>query len=340
MNRKVRIGFVGVGNMGQAAHLRHYVQLPDCEVVAIAEPRVSLAREVANRYGVNGIYHDADEMLRRERLDGLVAIQPFERHGSIVQPLYKHGLPLLTEKPLASSVETGEAMISALRAGGSWHMVGYHKRNDPAVVWARQQIGALGSMRYIRITMPPGDWIAGGFDDLVRSDEQPPHIPADEMPSGLNKAEYLAFVNYYIHQVNLLRYLLGEPYQVTFADKSSRLLVAETPSGVTGTIEMAPFETAIGWHESVLIGFDKAAIGINLLAPLADHSGSAEILRSDGSVERADIIRDPAMKMQAANFIAAIRGEAKPACEAAEALQDLRIARDWLQLKTSRDRAS
>lgn len=35
--KKVRIGFVGVGGMGQAAHLRQYVQMPECEVVALAE---------------------------------------------------------------------------------------------------------------------------------------------------------------------------------------------------------------------------------------------------------------------------------------------------------------
>ena len=37
MSKKVRIGFVGVGNMGQAAHLRNYVMVPNCEVVAISD---------------------------------------------------------------------------------------------------------------------------------------------------------------------------------------------------------------------------------------------------------------------------------------------------------------
>ena len=38
---------------------------------------------------------------------------------------------------------------------------------------------------------------------------------------------YFGFVNYYIHQVNLLRYLLGEPYRVTFADRGGVLLAAK-----------------------------------------------------------------------------------------------------------------
>jgi predicted dehydrogenase len=36
---RVRIGFIGVGNMGQNAHLRNYATLPDCKIAAIAELR-------------------------------------------------------------------------------------------------------------------------------------------------------------------------------------------------------------------------------------------------------------------------------------------------------------
>ena len=49
---KVRIGFVGVGSMGQCAHLKNYVTVDGCEVVAIAELREGLGRRVAARYGV------------------------------------------------------------------------------------------------------------------------------------------------------------------------------------------------------------------------------------------------------------------------------------------------
>ena len=79
-------------------------------------------------------------MIANEKLDALVASQPFDRHGSIVLPLYRFGLPLFTEKPLASSIAVGEKMLAALKAGGSWHMVGYHKRCDPATEAAYREI--------------------------------------------------------------------------------------------------------------------------------------------------------------------------------------------------------
>lgn len=115
---KVKIGFVGAGKMGQCAHLRNYVNLPDCEVVAIAELRPGLAQEVAKRFAVPRVYKDHREMLKEEKLDGIVAAQPFTRHGMIVPELMKAGVPVFIEKPLASSVEVGERIVQAVKESG------------------------------------------------------------------------------------------------------------------------------------------------------------------------------------------------------------------------------
>ena len=41
--------------------------------------------------------------------------------------------------------------------------------------------GALGKMTYVRILMPSGDWVAGGFNDLIRDDS--PASPAGMGPT-------------------------------------------------------------------------------------------------------------------------------------------------------------
>lgn len=347
----VRLGFVGVGTMGQCAHLKNYTALPDCEVAAIAEVRPRLAERVAQRYGVPRVYSGADEMLEKERLDGLVAIQPFDRHGQVIAPLYQAGLPLITEKPLSSTIETGERLLTALAAGGSWHMVAYHKRSDPATEYARAEIdrlketGELGAMRYVRVLMPAGDWIASGFSDLVRSDEPMPPLERDPPAADMDTEtfrKYVAFVNYYIHQVNLLRHLLGEPYRVTYADPAGVLLVATSEGGVTGTIEMTPYRTTVDWQESALVAFEKGYVKLELPAPLAQNRpGRVEVLYDpgDGVQPRTVVPQLPwvhAMRRQAANFVAAVRGERRPPCEAAEALEDLKVARDYIRLWTGR----
>ena len=115
-DEKLRIGFVGVGGMGQCAHLRNYVTVDGCEVVALAELREKTAHAVAQRYGVPNVYRDHEEMLAAERLEALVASQPFTRHGVLLADLVKADLPIFIEKPLAGSVEVAQAILEALAA--------------------------------------------------------------------------------------------------------------------------------------------------------------------------------------------------------------------------------
>ena len=338
---------MGVGGMGQCAHLRNYVASPDCEVVALAELRPDLGRQVASRYGVKKVYADHRAMLDCEKLDGIVASQPFTRHGRLVPELLERGIPVFTEKPLAGSIAMGERIVAAARAAGTWHMVGYHKRSDPATRHARAVIdeltssGDLGPLRYVRILMPAGDWIASGFTDLIRSDEPFPTLENDPPAADMDAATYdayITFVNYYIHQVNLMRHLLGERWSVSYADPTGVLLAGRSAGGVACAIEMTPYRTTVDWQESALVAFEKGYVKLELPAPLASNRpGRVEILRDpgDGAAPRTEVPTLPwvhAMAAQAASFVAAIRGEAPPPCVSTEALEDLVVAREYIRL--------
>ncbi len=345
--KRVRIGFVGVGGMGQAAHLRNYVMTPECEVVALAEVKPELARQVAARWGVPTVYATHDEMLARERLDGIVASQPFTRHGSLVPALLASGKPVFTEKPIAGSIEQGERIVDAVAANRTWMMIGYHKRSDPATILAKAEIdrlkasGELGRMTYIRILMPAGDWVAGGFCQNLSSDDPAPQLtwdpPASDMDKATNDA-YTGFVNYYIHQVNLMRHLLGETWQAKYADQPGHLLVGESPSGVTCTIEMSPYRTSIDWQESALVCFEHGWVKLDLPAPLAfTRPGRVEIFRDPGNgvQPRTEVPQLPwvhAMWRQARNFVDAVAGRRPTMCTAGDALEDLRLAREYIRL--------
>ena len=345
---KVRIGFVGTGGMGQCAHLKNYVTVPGCEVVAIAELRPELAKRVAARYGIPRVYPTHEAMLAEEELDGIVASQDFTLHGVLVPRLLEYGAPLLTEKPLAGCIEAGRKILDALDASGTWQMVGYHKRSDPATMYAKREIdrlkdsGELGALRYVRVLMPAGDWIAGGFNDLIGTDEAVPPLDHEPPASDMDEAafeEYTSFVNYYIHQINLLRHLLGEPYKVAYADPSGVLLAAESESGVAATIEMSPYTTTIDWQEEALAAFEHGYVKLTLPAPVAlNRPGRVEILRDPGEGVTPETIVPTlpwvhAMRQQAMNFVAAIRGEMRPLCEAREAMADLEAAREYIRLR-------
>jgi len=348
--KPIKIGFVGVGSMGQCAHLRNYASpslSKECEVAAIAEIRPNLAREVAARYGIARVYETHEQLLANEKLDAIVASQPFTRHGLLVPELAKAGIPIFTEKPIAGSIKAGEKILHASEENKTWIMLGYHKRSDPATEYAKQVIeewkrsGEFGKMQYIRLSMPPGDWIAAGFSDFINSSEPMGSLENDPAPDDMDDAtagEYWIFVNYYIHQVNLLRHLLGESYTVSYADPAKILFVAHSASGVPCTIEMAAYNTTIDWQESAFVAFEKGHVKLGLPAPVAyNRPGQVEIFKDPGNGAVPVTIRPSlpwvhAMRNQALNFIKAVRGEAPAPCLAPEGLEDIRIAREYIRL--------
>jgi predicted dehydrogenase len=332
-----RIGFVGVGSMGQAAHLRNFVTLPNCRVTAIAEIRPKLAQAVAQRYGIPRVFDSFESMVAEEELDGIVAIQPFSLHGEMVPRLLEHGIPVLTEKPLASSVEDGRKIAAAAKKTGTPLYLAYHKRSDPATAYALNQIeawklsGEVGRMRYVRVTMPPGDWSCEGFSGNLHTDE-------NYDPQWGESTPYIGFVNYYIHQVNLLRFLFGEPYEPIFADPSGVTVTVRSASGICGTMENQPFNTSLDWQESALIAFDRGWIRLELPAPMVIDQPGRVTVYSDPGGGATPMLSSPtlehwhAMRRQAKHFISALSGGPTPLCGPEDGLADLETAQKVIDL--------
>jgi len=344
---KVKLGFIGTGYMGQLAHLSNYAQLNDeCEVVALAEARKSMGEKVARRYGVENVFTDHRDMLKNCELDAVVASQGYANHINIVPDVLNAKLPVLTEKPLCVCVENGEKLVKCAEENNTLHMVGYHKRSDPAMEYARKLIdqwkenGEFGKMRLVRISMPPGDWV-GGKTGFISTSEGYPPVQWEGKPSCFDEQtanDYNAFVNYYIHQVNAMRFLFGEPYKLTYADRSGVLMAAESASGVCGVLEMAAYSNSIDWQEAMFVSFEKGYILVELPAPLAcQQAGRVTVMKDNGKgipeTVQPHMPKLAAMKNQARNFLAAVRGDRAAPCGSREALEDLRIAVDYIRMR-------
>ncbi len=84
--------------------------------------------------------------------------------------------------------------------------------------------------------------------------------------------------------------------------------------------------------------FERGYVKLNLPAPLAlNRAGTVEVFLDPGQGEapRTVVPQLPwvhAMRQQAENFVKAIRGEIEPPCESVEALEDLKIAREYVRL--------
>ena len=344
MSKKVKLGFLGCGYMGQLAHLTNYMQLDNCEVIAVCDVRAKQAELVAKRYGIPSVHTDYHEMLKCKDIDAIVASQPFPNHVNLVCDVLNAGKHLLTEKPLCIFPENGKKLAEAAAKNNKIHMVAYHKRSDPAIEYAMslinswRQTGEMGKMTYIRLSMPPGDWI-GGADNPVNSGEKHEKYTPEANIPGIDqntRERLVSFVNYYIHQVNLMRFLFGEDYELTYTEKSGVLLAAQSVSGVPGILEMAPYSTKNDWQEHALICFEKGWIRVDMLAPLASQQPGTVtyFTNADPVGEYRTPVLPPvsAMRNQAKNFVEAVAGIKKAPCESAEAVKDLEIAMRYIEM--------
>ena len=327
--------------MGQLAHLANYAVSENCEIVAMCDKKLKQAKAVAARYGIQKVYGDHMELLADPSIEAVVSAQTFSNHVNLVPDILNAKKHLLTEKPLCIYPENGKKLAKCAADNGVIHMVAYHKRSDPATEYAVDVIGKwkasgeMGKMRYVRITMPPGDWISGA-KGMIRSDEADEPVNA-EKPMGIDNDSHkvlIEFVNYYIHQVNYMRHMLGEDYKLVFVDPSRVMLAVESASGVCGVIETAPYGNTDDWQEQILVAFEKGWIKIDLPAPLAaQQAGRITVFENNNKQGVAISPRLPnlcAMRNQAERFIKAVRGEKAAPCLSDEAVKDLVFSMDYL----------
>jgi predicted dehydrogenase len=348
---KIRIGFVGAGFMGQLAHIRSYALLRDeCELVALAEPRQRTAELVAARYDIGRVYRDHRELLESEQLDGIVAAQKYTHHAALLPELYPSVRHLFTEKPLALGAAAGDRLASLADEGGCVHMLGYHRRCDPATVEAKRTIdawkasGELGALNYIRICYSRGDWIANAQAGLIDAGDEPPAFTAEEPPPDLAGDDDALWalstgVDELVHPLNLLRHLLGERYRVAFVHVSGRLYAFESESGVPATIEASPYRVLVGLEEEILVAFERGYVKLRPAPSLAvNRAGTVEIYRDAGRGAVPERISpqlpwiDP-MQAQARAFLRVCRGEAPPPTDVAEAAEDLHLVSEIVRAR-------
>jgi predicted dehydrogenase len=333
--------------MGQLAHIANYSILPYVEMVALAEGRAKTAEAVAQRYGIAHVYPDHRAMLDDAQLDAVVAIMGFELHHAVVPDILERGLHCLTEKPICLRLETAKRLAALAKKTGVTYHIGYMKRCDPASLLAKSRIAQwkataeYGTLRYLRVSMPPGDWTAGIEPPISYNEAAPTYagVTPERLPDWMSHdtiATYVSFVNYYIHQVNLIRYLLGEDYTVQYADPSGVVLTAESQSGVPIVLEMAAYEVQNEWHEFYTACFERAKVELSLPAPMArQRAGEVQLYtvgEKGGAYERPVLPQRWSMAEQARIFAETIR-EGTPCLSPAEdAVKDLEIAEQYVKL--------
>jgi UDP-N-acetylglucosamine 3-dehydrogenase len=133
----LRIGVVGVGVMG-SNHARVLAGLAGVTLVGIADPDRKQAEFVAQTLGCEGVA-TVGELLDLG-LDAVTIAAPTQLHHEIALACIARGVHVLVEKPIASNVEEGRAIVAAAERAGVTLMVGHVERFNPTVEAIKEAI--------------------------------------------------------------------------------------------------------------------------------------------------------------------------------------------------------
>ena len=338
--KSLGIGFVGVGMVGQVAHLANYIDIADCKIVALAELRPELGRKAAARYGVKKVYQSHRELLTDDEVEAVVVVTRPHAHGPIVLDALEAGRHVLSEKPMAHTLAQALRLVEAAERRKLRYAVGFMKRHDAGAQMAKAMLdglrasGELGRIVLMRAWCYGGDFRCGTSDFVMTDESRPDGLTTWPVtPAWIPAAsvqDYAGFLNVFLHDLNIIRHLAGaepEVRAVDFSRRNGRLVMLDFKE-FPGMLEMAEIGS-YDWQEGVEILFEKGRLTLQFPSPLLRNTPArVQLTRAGRSIETLTP-RAPwswAFKRQAEAFVADVTSGNEPLAGGRDALGDLRLA--------------
>ena len=241
--KKIRIALVGTGHRAWA-HIQVLKALPEFEIVALADPTAENLDHAASLAGSKvATYSDYRKMLaERHDLDGVVVITPNFLHAEVTVAALSHGINVLSEKPMATSVEDANRMIAAAEKNGKILQIGLQNRFNPLYVKMNELVraGDIGEVKFVTGSIYRGDWYAKSWK---YSDSQ---VTTPTNWRFLTKTAGSSLMEDGIHEMDILHGIINSKVTRVYASGGNNVykdretidhagLVIDYESGVTFT---------------------------------------------------------------------------------------------------------
>lgn len=138
--RRARVAVVGMGYIG-ASHIDAVRRLGGCELYAVTDVNLDLARAKAEAWGVPRVFESIEELLACQEVDAVHNCTPTHMHTEINLRVLQAGKHLLSEKPLAGNY--GDALRCARAASERPELVAgvnFNYRMNPMVRDMRRRV--------------------------------------------------------------------------------------------------------------------------------------------------------------------------------------------------------
>jgi predicted dehydrogenase len=328
-------------------HLHYLRELRDrFEIAAVCDLSRTVVDQVGEAYGIQRRFTEWSALLE-EPLDAVMVLTSGS-HEPIAVAAAQAGRHVFIEKPIALSEAEGRAIIAAGKKAGVRLMVGYMKRYDPAVERLAEELPRVSPMRFARSTTAeyPLKWYVAHYPIVRGTDIGPTVLASLEADDDarvtaaigmedpvLRFAYRHSLLDSMIHDINLMRGLLGEPRALRFAN------VAQ--AGVSLFIEFPQTMAAMHWvnlqdgvaryqQEFAFFSPERRATLIfpspflrSAPTELVLEGGSQEAPRSWRTVET--ISYEAAFKRELLEFHACVTTDREPRTTAEDAVRDVAL---------------
>ncbi len=237
-SKPVRIGMIGYQFMGKA-HSHAYRDLPfyfdnplKPELKVIAGRNEEAVKEAQEKMGWESYETDWRKVVERDDIDVIDIVTPNHTHAEIAIAAAEAGKHIITEKPLALTVEEAEQMLAAVKKNGVKHMICHNYRFAPAVQFAKKLIeqGKLGRIFHYR---------AHYLQDFIIDPSFPLVWRLKKEVSGSG-----ALGDIGAHSIDLARFLIGEFTEIV---STMETFIKERPIGeMTGGLSAQGDSTKMG----------------------------------------------------------------------------------------------
>lgn len=179
---------VGAGGMGRAWG-KNLVECEETEIVAWVDIRAQAAAEAADQLELTGVHTGSDlgKAIAETKPDFVVDVTIPEAHCEVTLLALHAGVPVLGEKPMATSMEEARRMVKASEETGKLYMVSQSRRYNMKLKAFRNLIAEnLGSLGILNSDFYIGAHF-GGFRDRM-----PSPLILDMAIHTLDAARYLS----------------------------------------------------------------------------------------------------------------------------------------------------
>jgi len=110
---KLKTGIIGCGKVAHI-HAKALQNIEESQFSAVCSRNIEKSKYFAQQYGVKA-YTDISEMISETGIEAVIVGTPHPAHANPTIEAIKNGAHVIVEKPLASSLEDCDAMISAAK---------------------------------------------------------------------------------------------------------------------------------------------------------------------------------------------------------------------------------